>query len=99
MKRHLIVFYTAVVVLLLAGRVAWQTCEWEVLSSVSATAVILSTLILGWQILRFKPESPNEFRLSAEVLASARIAILVLCAGMLFAGFGDVLGRWAFGCR
>lgn len=31
MKRHLIVIYVSIIVLLLAGRTAWQNCMWELL--------------------------------------------------------------------
>ncbi len=99
MKRHLIVLYIVVVVLLMAGRFAWQHCVWEILSSVSAAAVIASTLIIGWKILRMRPEAGDEITLRGDVLAAVRVAILVLCLGMLFAGFGDVLGKAVFGCR
>jgi hypothetical protein len=99
MKRHLIVLYVVVVVLLMAGRYAWQHCVWELLSSVSAAAVIASTLIIGWKIIRLRPEAGDEIILRGDLLAAARIAILVLCVGMLIAGFGDVFGKWAFGCR
>lgn len=99
MKRHLIVFYIVVVVLLMAGRYAWQHCTWELLSSVSAVAVIAATLIESWQILRTKPGGGESITLSGQALASARIAILVICVGMLIAGFGDVLGKSVFGCK
>ena len=99
MKRHLIVFYIVVIVLLMAGRFAWQNCAWELLSSVSAAAVIVATLIESWQVLRLRPESGGSITLSGATLASVRVAILVLCIGMLIAGYGDVLGRWAFGCK
>lgn len=99
MKRHLIVFYVVVVVLLMAGRFAWQNCAWELLSSVSAAAVIASTLIISWKVIRMKPEAGDELILRGDLLAATRMAILVLCMGMLFAGFGDVVGKWAFGCR
>ena len=99
MKRHLIVFYVVVVVLLMAGRFAWQNCVWEILSSVSSAAVIASTLIIGWKVIRLRPEAGDEVTLRGDLLAAARMAILVLCVGMLFAGFGDVIGKWAFGCR
>jgi len=99
MKRHLIVFYIIVVVMLLAGRFAWQNCAWELLSSVSAAAVIAATLIESWHILRIKPDDGGTVTLSGKTLASVRIAILVICVGMLIAGYGDVLGRWAFGCK
>lgn len=99
MKRHLIVFYVVIVVLLMAGRYAWQNCSWELLSSVSAAAVILSTLILGWKVLRTRPEAGEEVSLRGDALSSIRVAIIVLCIGMLFAGFGDVVGKAIFGCR
>lgn len=99
MKRHLIVFYVVVVVLLMAGRFAWQHCTWELLSSVSAAAVIAATLIETWHILRLRPETGESITLSGKSLASARMAILVICVGMLIAGYGDVLGRAAFGCK
>ena len=99
MKRHLIVFYIIVVVMLLAGRFAWQNCAWELLSSVSAAAVIAATLIESWHILRIKPDDGGSITLSGKTLASVRVAILVICVGMLIAGYGDVLGRWAFGCK
>ena len=99
MKRHLIVFYVVVVVLLMAGRFAWQNCAWELLASVSSAAVIASTLIIGWKVIRMRPEDGDELTLRGDMLSSIRIAILVLCMGMLFAGFGDVLGKAIFGCR
>lgn len=99
MKRHLIVFYIVIVVLLMAGRFAWQNCAWELLSSVSAAAVIAATLIESWQILRLRPDAGGSITLSGAALASVRVAILVICVGMLFAGYGDVLGRMAFGCK
>lgn len=99
MKRHLIVFYIVAVVLLMAGRFAWQNCVWEILSSVSAAAVIASTLIIGWKVIRMRPQAGDEIILRGELLAATRVAILVLCIGMLFAGFGDVFGKAVFGCR
>ncbi len=56
MKRHLIVFYVVVVLLLTAGRFAWQNCAWELLASVSSAAVIASTLIIGWKVIRMRPK-------------------------------------------
>ncbi len=99
MKRHLIVFYVVMVVLLMAGRFAWQNCAWELLASVSSAAVITSTLIIGWKVIRMRPENGDELTLRGEMLAATRLAILVLCVGMLVAGFGDVLGKAVFGCR
>lgn len=99
MKRHLIVLYVVIVVLLMAGRFAWQNCAWEILSSVSSAAVIASTLIIGWRVIRMRPDKGDELMLSGDLLAAARTAIIVLCVGMLFAGFGDVFGKAIFGCR
>ena len=67
MKRHLIVLYIVVVVLLMAGRFAWQNCVWEMLSSVSAAAVIASTLIIGWKVIRMKPDEGDESLCCAEM--------------------------------
>jgi hypothetical protein len=99
MKRHLIVMYVVVAVLLMAGRFAWQNCAWELLSSISAAAVIASTLIIGWKVIRLRPDRGDEITLRGEALAAARVAIFVLCIGMLFAGFSDELGKSFFGCR
>jgi hypothetical protein len=99
MKRHLIVFYVAVVVLLLGGRVAWQNCTWEIMSSVSSAAIVGAILIMGWRVIRLRPEAGDEFILRGEILATTRIALLVICVGVLIAGFGDVAGKWLFGCR
>ncbi|MDP2239432.1 MAG: hypothetical protein Q8K18_04620 [Burkholderiales bacterium] len=98
MKRYLVIFYTVVILLLLAGRHAWQNCQWEWISSIAAFAVIIATLIEGWGILRAKPTEGGTITLSGQALASAQISILLLCVGILIAGFGDVLGKWAFGC-
>ena len=99
MKRHLIVFYVFVIVLLLAGRLAWQNCTWEILSSVSSAAIIAAILVIGWRVIRLRPESGDEITLKGEVLATTRIAIVVICVGVLITGFGDVFGRYMFGCR
>lgn len=99
MKRHLIVFYVATVVLLLAGRVAWQNCVWEIMSAVSAAALVASIIIIGWRVIRMRPEAGDELMLRGEILATTRVALVVICVGVLVAGFGDVFGRWMFGCR
>lgn len=99
MKRHLIVTYVAITVLLLAGRVAWQNCLWEIMSGVSSAAIVASILIIGWRVIRMRPESGDELMLRGELLANTRVALVVICAGVLIAGFGDVFGKWLFGCR
>ena len=99
MKRHLIVFYVVVVVLMMAGRFAWQNCAWDILSRVSAAAVLVSTLIIGWKVIRKPAEAGDEVVLRGDLLAAARTALLVLCLGMVVAGGGDLAGKWAFGCR
>ena len=99
MKRHLIVFYVSLVVVLLAGRVAWQNCMWEILSSVSSAAIIAAILIIGWRVICLRPDSGDEITLRGELLATTRIALVIICIGVLIAGYGDVFGRWLFGCR
>lgn len=99
MKRHLIVFYICVIVLVLAGRIAWQNCVWEVMSSVSATAIVFAVLIIGWRVIRLRPDEGDQLVLKGELLAITRMTIIVICVGMLIAGFGDVLGKFVFGCK
>ena len=85
-------------VLILAGRYAWQNCQWEWVSMASAFAVIAGTLIGSWVILRARPALDESISLDGQALASVRAAILLLCVGMLIAGFGDTLGKLTFGC-
>jgi len=99
MRRHLIVAYAAVVVLLLAGRVAWQNCIWEIMSAISSAAIIASILIIGWPVIRTHPEAGDEILLRGDLLRTTRAALVVICFGVLIAGFGDVFGKWLFGCR
>ena len=99
MKRHLIVFYASVIVLLLAGRIAWQNCVWEIMSSVSSAAIVGAILIIGWRIIRMDPKGGDEVHLHGELLATTRVAMVVICFGVLIAGFGDVAGKYVFGCR
>lgn len=99
MRRHLIVGYASIVVLLLAGRVAWQNCVWEIMSAVSSAAVIASILIIGWPVIRTHPEAGDKILLQGDLLSTTRAAMLVICAGALIAGYGDVFGKWLFGCR
>jgi hypothetical protein len=99
MKRHLIVMYVVVVVLLMAGRFAWQNCSWDILSRVSAAAVLASTLIIGWRVIFIKTGVNEEITLRGEMLTAIRAALLVLCVGMVVASVGDIAGKWVFGCR
>jgi hypothetical protein len=99
MKRHLIVLYISVVVLLLAGRMAWQHCVWEIMSSVSSAAIVAAILIIGWRVIRMQPDAGEEIILKGELLSTTRAAIVVICIGVLISGFGDVFGKWMFGCH
>ncbi|HTD91364.1 MAG TPA: hypothetical protein VK663_11925 [Burkholderiales bacterium] len=99
MKRHIIVLYISITVLLLAGRIAWQNCVWEIMSGVSSAAIVGAILIIGWRVIRLRPEAGDEITLRGEILATTRVAMVVICAGVLISGFGDVFGKWMFGCR
>lgn len=96
MKRHLIVFYTVAIVLILSGRYAWANCEWDWVSRISAAGVIIGILIERWHVLAGKP-APVQAVPTVDVY-SQRIPILLLCFGTFIAGFGEVLGRTVFGC-
>ena len=99
MKRHLIVFYVCMIVLVLAGRAAWQNCMWELLSSVSAAAIVCAILIIGWRVIRMRPDDGDQLLLKGELLSITRMTIIVICVGVLIAGFGDVFGKYMFGCK
>ncbi len=99
MKRHMIVLYVSVIVLVLAGHTAWKNCMWELLSSVSSAAIIVAILIIGWRVIRMRPEAGDEIMLNGELLATTRTVLIVICIGVLIAGFGDTFGRYLFGCR
>lgn len=91
MKRHLIVFYTVVIVLIVSGRYAWTHCEWDWVSRVSAVGVILGIVIESWYVLTGKPQ--------AVTVATGRLPIILLCIGTFIAGFGELLGKTLIGCR
>lgn len=91
MKRHLIVFYTVVIVLIVSGRYAWTHCEWDWVSRVSAVGVILGIVIESWYVLMGKPQ--------AVTAATGRLPIILLCIGTFIAGFGELLGKTLIGCR
>jgi hypothetical protein len=99
MKRHLIVFYVMIIVLLLAGRYAWQHCAWDIIAAVSSTGIIAAILIAGWRVVHLRPEQGDELVLKGELLSTVRAAMIAICFGALIAGYGDVFGRWVFGCR
>ena len=92
MKRHLIVFYTVVIVLLVSGRYAWTHCEWDWVSRVCAVGVILGIAIECWHVLIGKPDSQP-------AVAPGRLPIILLCVGTFIAGFGELLGKTFIGCR
>jgi hypothetical protein len=96
MKRHLIVFYTVAIVLILSGRYAWANCEWDWVSRISAAGVIIGIVIERWHVLVGRP-TPQPALPSTD-LYSQRVPILLLCLGTFIAGFGEVLGRTVFGC-
>jgi hypothetical protein len=87
MRRHLIVFYTLLIILIISGRYAYTHCEWDWVSRVAAVGVILGILIERWNVLLGRPASPPE-----------RLAIILLCLGTFIAGFGGPLGRSLVGC-
>jgi hypothetical protein len=92
MKRHLIVVYTLAIILVISGRYAWSHCEWDWVSRISAMGVILGIVIERWDVLSGK-------QVTVETQPTDRLSILLLCAGTFIAGFGELLGRMAFGCQ
>jgi hypothetical protein len=92
MKRHLIVVYTLIIILIISGRYAWSHCEWDWVSRISALGVILGIVIERWNVLSGK-------QVSIETQPTDRLSILLLCAGTFIAGFGELLGKLAFGCK
>jgi hypothetical protein len=95
MKRHLIIIYTVIIILVISGRYAWLHCQWDWVSRVSALAVIIGILIEHWNVLIGKTVREPNIEVSA---TSERLAILMLCLGTFLAGFGEMFGRLAFGC-
>jgi hypothetical protein len=92
MKRHLIVVYTLIIILIISGRYAWSHCEWDWVSRISAMAVILGIVIERWNVLSGK-------QVTIETQPTDRLPILLLCTGTFIAGFGELLGKLAFGCQ
>ena len=69
------------------------------MSAVSSAAIVGAILIIGWKVIRMRPDSGDELMLRGELLATTRVAMIVICIGVLIAGFGDVFGKMLFGCR
>lgn len=92
MRRHLIVLYTLVIILVISGRYAWSHCEWDWVSRISSIGVILGIVIERWNVLTGK-------QLTIETQPSDRLSILLLCIGTFIAGFGEFLGKLVFGCQ
>lgn len=91
MRRHLIVFYTLVIILIISGRYAYTYCEWDWVSRIAAVGVILGIVIERWNVLVGRPDS-------VQVRAAERLPIILLCIGTFVAGFGELLGRLLVGC-
>lgn len=92
MRRHLIIFYTVVIVLLISGRYAWTHCEWDWVARISAVGVILGIVIERWNVLIGRPEA-------TPAQPAERLPIILLCVGTFVAGFGELIGRALFGCQ
>lgn len=92
MRRHLIIFYTVLIVLLLSGRYAWTHCEWDWIARISAVGVIIGIVIERWNVLVGRPDA-------ASAQPAERLPILLLCAGTFVAGFGELIGNALFGCQ
>lgn len=92
MKRHLVVFYTLAIILIISGRYAWSHCEWDWVSRISSIGVILGIVIERWNVLIGRP-------VTVPAQPTERLPILLLCAGTFIAGFGELLGRSIFGCK
>ncbi|OGA40537.1 MAG: hypothetical protein A3G24_18715 [Betaproteobacteria bacterium RIFCSPLOWO2_12_FULL_62_13] len=92
MRRHLIVFYTVVIILIISGRYAWLHCEWDWVSRISSVGVILGIVIERWNVLVGRP-------LTTPAQPTERLSILLLCIGTFVAGFGELLGKTFFGCQ
>lgn len=92
MRRHLIVLYTLVIILVISGRYAWSHCEWDWVSRISSIGVILGIVIERWNVLTGK-------QITIETQPSDRLSILLLCIGTFIAGFGEFLGKLVFGCQ
>lgn len=92
MRRHLIVFYTLVIILIISGRYAYTHCEWDWVSRVAAVGVILGIVIERWNVLRGRPAM-------VQAAPAERLPIVLLCIGTFIAGFGGLLGQSLLGCN
>lgn len=90
MRRHLIVFYTLFIILIISGRYAYTHCDWDWVSRVAALGVILGIVIDRWDVLLGRAD--------ATARPPERLPIILLCLGTFIAGFGGLLGRSLFGC-
>jgi hypothetical protein len=91
MRRHLIVFYTLVIILIISGRYAYTHCEWDWVSRVAAIGVILGIVIERWYVLTGRAAS-------VQAGPPERLPIILLCVGTFIAGFGELVGRSLLGC-
>ena len=94
MRRHLIVFYTLIIILIISGRYAYTHCEWDWVSRIAAIGVILGIVIERWYVLVGRAGQAD----SADAGPPERLPIILLCIGTFIAGFGELLGRSLFGC-
>lgn len=94
MRRHLIVFYTLIIILIISGRYAYTHCEWDWVSRIAAIGVILGIVIERWYVLVGRAGRAD----SVGAEPPERLPIILLCIGTFIAGFGELLGRSLFGC-
>ena len=94
MRRHLIVFYTLIIILIISGRYAYTHCEWDWVSRIAAIGVILGIVIERWYVLVGRAGHAD----SIGAGPPERLPIILLCIGTFIAGFGELLGRSLFGC-
>lgn len=92
MRRHLIVFYTLAIILIISGRYAYTHCEWDWVSRVAAVGVIIGIVIERWNVLTGRPAA-------VRTEPPERLPIILLCVGTFIAGFGGPLGRSLLGCN
>lgn len=91
MRRHLIVFYTLVIILIISGRYAYTHCEWDWVSRIAAVGVILGIVIERWNVL-------TGHATTVQAGPPERLPIILLCVGTFIAGFGELVGSSLIGC-